>query len=139
MSKRLYMVFSKPPDDVSEEEYDRWYHHHVRENVVVPGFLGGQRFAVNQVIAGSRVAPGRFESDNGSADSSPFTHLAMYEYEGTIDELRAALFERIDSGQTVLPPWFDRIRFMTWDCEAIDDHVDPGRDGLRLDPAHRAS
>ena len=130
MPKNLYLVFGAPPEGVSSEEFERWYHHHVRENIVVPGFLGGQRFAVDQTMSGSRVASGTFESDTGTAggEPRPFKHMAMYEYEGrTIDQLRTDLFARIDSGETVLPPWFDRVKWMTWNCHAIEDRVQPER------------
>jgi len=121
----LYLVFSGPPEGVSAEEYDRWYHHHVRENIVVPGFIAGQRFAISQTMSGSRVAPGTFDSDVGDPrEGETFTHLAVYEYDGrTVDELRRDLFARIESGETVLPAWFDRVHFMTWDCRAIEDRV----------------
>ncbi len=129
MPQNLYLVFGKPPEGVSAEEFDRWYHGHVRENIVVPGFVAGQRFAVEQTMSGSRVAPGTFQSDVGAASGPlPFSHMAMYEYGGrSVDELRADLFERIESGETVLPPWFDRVRWMTWNCRAIEDRVEPER------------
>jgi hypothetical protein len=126
MSKSVYLVFSKPPDDLPAEEYERWYHHHVRENIVVPGFVSAERLAVQPVISGTRVAPGKFESESGAADGSvPFSHLAMYEYEGSIEQIRAALFERIQSGEAPLPTWFDRIRFATWNCSSIEGRITP--------------
>ena len=134
MPKQLYLVFSKRPAGVSEEEYDRWYHHHVRENVEVPGFVAGERFAATLVMSGSRTAPGRFTSDSGPGRVEPsldFGHVAMYEFEGDIDELRQTLFERIESGGTVLPGWFDEIQFMTWTFVAVDERVRPARLGVR--------
>jgi len=127
MPNNLYLVFSGPPDGVSAEEYERWYHQHVRENILVPGFSAGQRFAIAQTMSGSRVASGTFDSDVGERNEpAPFTHLALYEYDGrTIDELRHDLFARIESGETILPEWFDRVHFMTWDCKAIEDRVVP--------------
>ena len=131
MPSNLYLVFGAPPAGVSQAEFDRWYHHHVRENIVVAGFQAGQRFAVEQTMSGQRVSPGRFESDASSASEPlPYGHMAMYEYEGrSIDELRADLFERIESGETVLPAWFDKVRWMTWNCRAVDDRVLPVRPG----------
>ena len=128
MPSQLYLVFSSPPAGVTVEEYDRWYHHHVRENVEVPGFLASQRFAARLVMSGSRTTPGRFSSDSepaGVGASLDFSHVAMYEFEGDIAELRRALFERIESGETVLPGWFDEIQFMTWTFVAIDERVRP--------------
>ena len=129
MPSNLYLVFGGPPAGVSPEEFDRWYHHHVRENIVVAGFQAGQRFAVEQTMTGQRVSPGRFESDESSRSAPPaYSHMAAYEYEGrTIDELRTDLFARIESGETVLPPWFDQVKWMTWNCRAVDDRVLPVR------------
>jgi hypothetical protein len=131
VAKQLYLVFSRRPAGVDEEEYERWYHDHVRENVEVPGFIVGERFAASLVMSGSRVAPGRFTSDSEAAgeDVLDFAHLAMYEHEGDLAELRRALFERIDRGETVLPDWFDEIRFMTWSLISIDDPVRPTHAG----------
>jgi hypothetical protein len=124
----LYLVFSKPPDEVSGEEYDRWYDQHVRENIVVPGFLAARRFAVDPVIVGSRTAPRRFAPASGDGGASvAYSHLAMYEFEGDIESLRTALFERIESGETILPEWFDEIRFATWTCTSLGDRIEPGR------------
>jgi hypothetical protein len=134
MINNLYLVFGAPPEGVSQEEFDSWYHGHVRENIIVEGFLGGQRFAVDQTMSGSRVASGTFESDIGApgAQARPFTHMAMYEYDGrTIEELRTDLFARIESGETVLPPWFDQVTWMTWNCHAIEDRVEPERSNLQ--------
>lgn len=131
MAKQLYLVFSKPPAGVDEEEYDRWYHYHVRENVEVPGVIVGERFAANLVMSGSRVAPGRFTSDSEPAGEQmlDFTHVAVYEHEGDLADLRRALFKRIDAGETVLPDWFDEIRFMTWSFVSIDEPVRPTHEG----------
>ena len=30
MSDGLYLVFSKPPAKIAPEDYDRWYHDHLR-------------------------------------------------------------------------------------------------------------
>jgi hypothetical protein len=129
MPSNLYLVFGAPPEGVTAEEFDGWYHGHVRENILVPGFIAGQRFAVDQTMTGSRVSPGTFESDIGRpGEPRPFSHMAMYEYSGrTIEELRSDLFARIDSGETVLPTWFDRVKWMTWNCRAVEDRVEPQR------------
>ena len=126
MSHSLYLILSKPPAEISPDEYERWYHHHVRENIVVPGFLGAQRFAIERVMAGSLVAPGRFEqtSDQPAAPIN-FTHLAAYEYTGDIQKLRAALFKRIEAGEAPLPKWFRQIEFETWNCRPIEERVEP--------------
>ncbi len=110
MTDRQYLVFSAPPPGVSTEEYDHWYHAHVRENIQTPGFLSAQRYGLDGVVA------------DGEAT---FTHLAAYDYEGSIADLRQHLMGRIETGAIVLPPWFKQIRFGTWDCTPLEDRVHP--------------
>ena len=54
MSKSLYLVFSKPPEGVTSDEYDRWYHGHVRENIETKGFLSAERYALKPGAADRR-------------------------------------------------------------------------------------
>jgi hypothetical protein len=104
----LYLVLSAPPAGVSPDEYDRWYHHHIRENLEAPGFVAGQRF--------------RLTSSVGSEHQH--THLALYEFEGPIERWRANLDSRIASGDIVLPEYFPQIRFGSWECTPIDERVE---------------
>jgi hypothetical protein len=114
MPQNLYLVFSKPPEGISAEEYDRWYDHHVRENIVSPGFTSAKRFAVDPVPD----AP------------VPFSHLALYEYEGEDQSVwRADLTRRVETGEIVLPEWFGQIHFGSWDCKPIGQRVEPVRGG----------
>jgi hypothetical protein len=39
MSENLHLVFSKPPEAISDDEYNRWYDFHLGEILVVPGFV----------------------------------------------------------------------------------------------------
>ena len=87
MSTNLYLVFSKRPEAVSASDYDRWYETHAQENIESPGFLNARRFELGQV--------------NGTP--APYEHLAVYEYEGAMEQWRAGLNERIKSGDIVLP------------------------------------
>lgn len=114
MPSNLYLVFSKPPNGLPAEEYDAWYRHHIRENIQTPGFVAGQRFAVKPVVP--------------SGDPPvPYSHLALYEYDGDISKLRAALELRIEAADIVLPEWFPQIGFGTWDCSALEERVLPER------------
>ena len=56
MPKNLYLVFGKPPEGVSAAEFDRWYHGHVRENIVVPGFIDSHVHCESTL-----VTPGEFD------------------------------------------------------------------------------
>jgi tRNA A37 threonylcarbamoyladenosine biosynthesis protein TsaE len=112
MDPNLYLVFSKPPDRVSPDEYDRWYQFHARENIESPGFLSTRRYALQ---------PGG-PNTNGS-----FRHLALYEYEGDYEPIRLNLEQRITDGDIVLPEWFGEIEFGSWRCEPIDVRAEPVR------------
>ena len=82
MAPNLYLVFSKPPEGLPPEEYDRWYDLHVRENIVSPGFASARRY---------ELEPSRDEP-------VVFSHLALYEYEGDMSTWRTDLTRRIETG-----------------------------------------
>jgi hypothetical protein len=107
--KKLYLVFSRPPDRVSKEEYEAWYELHARENIQSTGFISTQRYAVTAA------------RDN----ATPLTHLALYEYEGDAETWRDDLNRRIEAGDINLPEWFDEITFESWDCSALTDRIEP--------------
>jgi tRNA A37 threonylcarbamoyladenosine biosynthesis protein TsaE len=111
MPQKLYLVFSRPPDRISNEEYLRWYDLHARENIVSPGFLSAQRFSVTAA------------RDN----ATPLTHLALYEYEGEMDTWRQDLERRIDEKDIDLPEWFGEITFESWDCSPLTERIEPVR------------
>ncbi len=111
MSDGLYLVFSKPPASISPADYDRWYHDHLRENLGAPGFTAGRRFAPEHTVAGA-------EPD------AAFSHLAVYETAAPLDDLRAGLNRRIDSGEVVLPGWFGEIGFSSWYCSPLEERVE---------------
>ena len=91
MPDNLYLVLSKPPEGVSAEEYDRWYHHHVRENILSPGFLNARRFSL----------------DPAYDETVRFSHLAAYEYEEEVFStfLRAEAFLATRSPRELLRSW----------------------------------
>jgi len=81
------------------------------ENLAVPSFKAARRY---------RIEPSgrRFDGD------ANFSHLAVYEYDGDLKRMREGLQRRLDSGQVILPPWFDQILFQSWDATAIDDLIE---------------
>jgi hypothetical protein len=111
MPDNVYLVFSRPPEDLPPDEYDRWYDLHIRENIVSPGFVSAQRFAVRPV----RETP------------VAYSHLALYSYRGEMGSWRTDLDARLDRGEIVLPDWFDGIRFSTWDGVPLTDRIQPER------------
>ena len=49
-------MFSKAPEGVTSDEYDRWYHGHVRENIETKGFLSAERYALKPAADRSRLS-----------------------------------------------------------------------------------
>jgi hypothetical protein len=111
LAPNLYLVLSKPPEDMPPEDYDRWYDLHVRENIVSPGFVSARRY---------ELEPPREEP-------VAFSHLALYEYEGDTSTWRTDLTRRIETGDVVLPEWFPQIRFSSWAALPLSDRIEPVR------------
>ena len=119
-----YVVFSKPPEGLSWEEYDKWYYDHCRENIRTPGFREVSRFKVNPVVVGKGVGPSRSAVD---PDTILYNHLAVFDFDGDIADVRAHLNQRVQSGDIVLPPWFNNVPFATWNAVPIEERVLPER------------
>lgn len=102
MATNVYLVFSEKPDQISVDDYHRWYAGHAQENIESPRFLSSQRYRIREVVNGERVGAEQ--------------HLALYEYDGDMSEWRADLTRRIQTGDVVLPEWFKQIKFKSWDC-----------------------
>jgi hypothetical protein len=49
MSENLHLVLSKPPEAISDDEYNRWYDFHLGELLVVPGFVSARRYRLQTV------------------------------------------------------------------------------------------
>jgi hypothetical protein len=111
MAQNLYLVFSQKPAEVSAEEYDRWYAHHAQENIESPGFVSAQRYVVRGI---DRSAPNGVEQ-----------HLALYEYKGDMSGWRTDLTRRLSTGEILLPDWFDKIAFTSWDCQPVGNRLTP--------------
>jgi hypothetical protein len=125
MPQNLQLVFSDPGDDVSDEEFDRWYEAHLDEILAVPGFQAAQRYRLNaQVVDPSTSVPQR--------------RLVMYEVDRSPAELRAemermnlldaASYERLktDASDTgpPLPTWWPRVRFAAWNLIPIGERLE---------------
>jgi hypothetical protein len=113
MTNNLYLVFSQKPDEISQDDYHRWYVDHAQENIESPGFLSAQRYVVKEI---ARSEPTGVER-----------HLALYEYEGDMSRWRTDLTRRVETGAIALPDWFPRIQFQSWACEPVGDLLRPKR------------
>ena len=52
MSENLHLVFSKPPEGISDESYNQWYDSHLSEILVVPGFVSARRYRLETIKGG---------------------------------------------------------------------------------------
>lgn len=109
MSKNIHVVFSKPPEWLSHDDYNGWYDFHLSEILASPGFMAARRFALDAIV--------------GSDPPAVYDYLAMYEIEGEPAEVMAELDSRVPSMR--LPEWFDQIRFASWNCFSLDDRIEP--------------
>jgi hypothetical protein len=120
---RLQIVLSRRPDDATEEEFDTWYDQHLREILAIPGFVSARRFRIEPVVG-------------ADGPLAAFTHIAVYEVEGGFDDLLRAMadmhldtadayveYKHLDPTPPPLPPWWDAIRFASFNCSALGDTV----------------
>jgi hypothetical protein len=109
MSKNLHLVFSRPPEGMSHDEYNRWYDFHLSEILASEGFTAARRFALHTV--------------RGEASPAMYDYLSAYEIEGDPAQVMATLEAHVPSMK--LPEWFPRIRFASWTCISLDGRVEP--------------
>jgi hypothetical protein len=110
VKRDIHIVFSEPPDGMSEEEFNRWYDPHLDEILVVPGFVSAQRFRLEPAVTNPRAPV-------------PYRFLSLYELEGDVGQIMADLDVEASSGRMKLPPWFPEIQFASWNCAALGDRV----------------
>jgi len=111
MTHNLYLVYSRPPEGVSPQDFNRWYAAHAQENIESTGFVSAQRYEVREV--------------EGSDEVGPDFHLALYEYAGDMSVWRKDLTARIQSKDIVLPEWFPQIEFKSWRCRPEGGRLTP--------------
>jgi hypothetical protein len=102
MSENLHLVFSKPPEGLSDEEYNRWYDYHLGEILVVPGFAAARRY--------------RLQTVKGAWTPSGHRFLSAYELEGDPRDVMRELDKEVASGRMKLPGWFPEITFASFNC-----------------------
>lgn len=119
MANKAYAVLSKPPEGISWDEYNQWYHHHARENAETPYFRNVQRYRVRPVVVGAGVGSKNSSIETGT---TMYEHLAVFQFDGgSIEDVRAHLNGRVESGEIALPEWFMRVPFSTWSCEPLEE------------------
>jgi len=113
VSENVYLVFSKPPEGLSADEYGRWYEGHVQDILTVEGFAAARRFNL-EVIRG---------------DTSPtmYPHLSLYAFDGDAREAMSRLAAATESGAVPRPDWFGSIRFASFYGWALEGPIDLDR------------
>jgi hypothetical protein len=96
-----FLVLSRPPEGVSDEEYDAWYDVHVGEVLTLPGFVGAERLRLDFVAASSEPA-------------ERYTFLTRYEIEGAFEDAWAALRAAVDGGGMTFESWFSGVVSQGW-------------------------
>jgi hypothetical protein len=123
MAGNLQIVFSRFPDDVTEDEFNAWYDAHLPEILAIPGFVSAQRYRLDPVVVDDDV-PVRYR------------FMALYEIEGDPDRLLEEMrkmslgtrdsyadLKAVDDSGPELPAWWDEVRFASWNCIAIGERV----------------
>ena len=101
MADHELVVLSRPPDGVSDDEYNAWYDVHVREVLRLPGFVAAERLTLQF----------------GSATSDPperFTFLTRYEIDGSFEDAWRELRAAVDGGRMTFAEWFSRVESQGW-------------------------
>jgi hypothetical protein len=123
MPANLQIVFSRFPDSVDEDDFNEWYDAHLPEILSIPGFVSAQRYRLDPVVVDDEAAV-------------TYRYLAVYEIEGDPDQLleemkklslgtRDSYADRKAAGDVGpdLPPWWDEVRFASWNCIAMGERV----------------
>ena len=123
MATSLQIVFSRFPDGVSEADFNAWYDAHLPEILSIPGFVSAQRYRLDPVVVDDEVP-------------ISYRFMALYEIEGDPEQLlvemrklslgtRDSYADRKAAGDSgpALPPWWDEVRFASWNCIAMGERV----------------
>jgi hypothetical protein len=110
----LQLVFSRPPEGVSDGEFVAFYERHVAEILQVPGYASAARFRLRrEVDTANEPLPHRF--------------LALYELDAAPAEATGALAREVEAARIWFPAWFagERRRpyLTSWIASAVGDRV----------------
>lgn len=107
----LYFVFSAPPEGISADDYEVWYHQHVRENVEIGQLAAAHRWSLNASLVDPLLPPHA-------------THLATYELTAGSRAMNQLLDAAIAEGRIVLPEWFRGINFASVTATALTPRIE---------------
>jgi hypothetical protein len=101
LAPAVHIVFSRPPQGVSEEQYDGWHETHVARALGMPELAAVARYALVPAL-------------DEPAEPDRFTRAAVYEIDVSTPEASAAVVARLSSGRTDLPDWFAEVHVSSW-------------------------
>lgn len=109
MAESVYIVFSRPPENMSLEAFGEWYEQHVRDILTVEGFVAARRFG--------------FQAIRGDTSPTMYEHLALYVIEGDPHEA----MKRLAAAGVPHPEWFDRGRWASFYGDPLEGSIDLDR------------
>jgi hypothetical protein len=121
LSPAVLVVFSRRPQVVTAEQYDRWHETHIAHILAVPGFAAA---------AGYDLVPAL----DGPAEPDRFTRAAIYEIAVSATEAMAALAAGLSSGHLDLPDWFGEIHVSCWLAHPLGQRLERGATGAESVP-----
>jgi hypothetical protein len=129
VTKYIHLVFSDPPANVTEAEFNEWYDAHVQEILAVDGWVAATRYRLEAIV--------------GAGETGGYRFLSLYELDVTPEQavanLAAAGMGNADTyidmkgegdaaGDPLpLPDWFAGIRFGSWNATGTSERIVPSR------------
>jgi len=122
MGQFIHLVFSDPPDDVPESDYNTWYDAHVLEILAVDGWEAATRYRLEAVVNADQTGGYRYLS---VYELSCPAAVALANLEAASMGNADAYVEKkdADAGTLPMPDWFPAIRFGSWNCEQVGDRI----------------
>jgi hypothetical protein len=106
MSDMVHFVFSTPPANVSETEFDAFYEDHVAQILDTPGFTAARRYWLEPIV--------------GERPPTGYRHLSLYEIDGDSNDALARLAQRVEHGELTAPHWYPQVRFASFDGAPLE-------------------
>jgi hypothetical protein len=116
LAPAIHIVFSRPPQAVSEEQYDQWHETHVAQALGMPEFVAAARYALVHAL-------------DEPAEPDRFTRAAVYEVDVSAREASAAAAARLSATGANLPDWFGAVHVSSWLAHPLGQRIGRGASG----------